>query len=133
MRTRVGRCKYSIHRTRWVWPVHKQPVSDAPKVNTIVSAFYSFPRLMRSDASVQEHLVANERATKNGPPKLGRDALHAVQLPGAQVDQDGLEQLKRVERLLAHLLAVRSLGIGSSPSAIISRREERIDAEVKMR
>jgi hypothetical protein len=101
-------------------------------VNTSVSAFYSFPRLMRSDGSVQEHLVANKRATENGPPKLGRDALHAVQLLGGQMDQDGLEQLKRVERLLAHLLAVRSFGIGSSPSAIISRAEERIDAEASM-
>jgi hypothetical protein len=48
------------------------------------------------------------------------------------MNQDGLEQLKRVERLLTHLLAVRSLGIGSSPSAIIARLEERIDAEARM-
>jgi hypothetical protein len=48
------------------------------------------------------------------------------------MDQDGLEQLDRVERLLAHLLAVRSLGIGSSPSAIISRLEERIDSVARM-
>lgn len=107
-------------------------LSSVTEVNTSVSAFYSFPRLIRSDASVQEHLVANKRATENGPPKLGRDALHAVQLLGRQIDQDGLEQLERVERLLAHLLAVRSLGIGSSPSAIISRLEERIDAEARM-
>jgi hypothetical protein len=112
--------------------VQKQPVSDAPEVDALVSAFYSFPRLTRSDASVQEHLVANERATKNGPPKLGRDALHAVQLLGGQMDQDGLEQLKRVERLLAHLLAGRSSGVGSSPSAVIARSEERIDTEARM-
>jgi hypothetical protein len=48
------------------------------------------------------------------------------------MDQDGLEQLNRVECLLAHLLAVRSFGIGSSPSAIIFRLEEGIDAEAKM-
>lgn len=48
------------------------------------------------------------------------------------MNQDGLEQLKRVERLLAHLLAGRSLGIGSSPSAIISTGEERIDTEARM-
>jgi hypothetical protein len=107
-------------------------VSDAPKVNTTVSAFYSFPRLIRSDASVQEHLVANKRATENGPPKLGRDALHAVQLLGGQMDQDGLEQLKRIERLLAHFLPGCSFVVGSSPSAIVSRSEERIDTEARM-
>jgi hypothetical protein len=48
------------------------------------------------------------------------------------MDQDGLEQLDRVERLLAHLLAVRSLGIGSSPSAIIFKLEERMDSEARM-
>ena len=48
------------------------------------------------------------------------------------MDQDGLEQLDRVERLLAHLLAVRSLGIGSSPFAIISKLEGPIDVEAIM-
>jgi hypothetical protein len=121
------------HGTRWVWLVQKQPVSDALEVGAFVTPFYSLPRLTRIDALVEEHLVSNKRAIKNGIPELTWDTLHAVQLLRRQMDQDGLEQLERVKRLLAHLLAVRSFGIGSSPSAIISRLEERIYAEARMR
>lgn len=44
------------------------------------------------------------------------------------MEQDGLEQLKRVKRLLTHFVAVRSLDIGSSPSTMIFRPEEPMDS-----
>lgn len=66
-------------------------------------------------------------------PELSRDALHAVQLLGRQMEQDGLEQFKRVKRFLTHFVAVRSLDIGSSPSTMNFRPEERMDSMTEPR
>lgn len=43
------------------------------------------------------------------------------------MDQDGLEQFERVKRLLSHFVTLQSLGVCSSPTAMIFRSEKPID------
>jgi hypothetical protein len=71
--------------------VQEQPVSDALEVSACVPACHNLPRLTGIGASVEKHLIPNERASENGPLEFFRDALHAIQLLDRQVDQNGLE------------------------------------------
>lgn len=90
MRFERGECLE--HRAcRVLGPVQEQPVSDALEVSTCVSPSYNPPRLARIDASVEEHLVPNEWASKNGMLELPRDGKHHVELFDRTVNQDELE------------------------------------------